>query len=175
MRVNRVRDRGNISQRHEADQLLERPGDCVVVERGVLRSMVMRCPDGCGDILTINLDPRTDKAWRFYRRRNQVSLFPSVWRDTGCGSHFIVWNHTVIWCNRYAKRQTVLVEHEASLRQRILGVVGSGWRHFWDIAQELDEVPWDVNQICRAMTGRDGLLEEGTKSLEGHFRRAQSR
>lgn len=172
MRVDRVRDRGNVAHRHEADRLLERAGDCVLVERGVQRSMVMRCPDGCGDILTINLDPRTAKAWRFYRRRNQVSLFPSVWRDTGCGSHFIVWNHAVIWCDRHASRQTVVVDDEVGLRKRVLGLLGRAWRHYWDVAQELDEVPWDVHQVCRLMTGQDGELEEGAKDLEGHFRRA---
>lgn len=171
MRAGRVRDRGTVVRRHEADALLDRPGDCVLVERGVPRSLVMRCPDGCGDVLTVNLDARTAKAWRFFRRRNQVSLFPSVWRDTGCGSHFIVWNHTIIWCDRYAGAPRVLVEDEAALRKRILQLVGSAWLDFRSIADALDEVPWDVLHTCRTLTGGHGPFVEGTKQLEGHFRR----
>jgi hypothetical protein len=149
---------------------MERPGDCVLVERGVPRSLVIQCPDGCGDILTINLDRRTAKAWRFFRRRNQASLFPSVWRDTGCGSHFIVWNHMIIWCDRI-ERPDVLVEDEDRLMRHILGAVRGEWREFTSIADELDEVPWDVLHACRRLAGHQGPLIEGVKQLEGHFRR----
>jgi len=172
MKAERIRDRGTVANRHEADSLLERAGDCVLVERGVPRSLVMRCPDGCGELLTINLDPRTDKAWRFYRRRNQVSLFPSVWRDTGCGSHFILWNHTIIWCGRYQTRRHAEIADEEPLRVRILKVVDSQWKHYWDIAEELDEVPWDVDYLCRAMTRHGGPLVEGEGRLDGHFKLA---
>lgn len=170
MRAQRVRDRGTVAHRHEANERLERSGDCVLVERGVPRSLVIQCPDGCGDILTINLDGRTAKAWRFFRRRNQASLFPSIWRDTGCGSHFIIWNHTIIWCDRIERPQ-VLVEEEAQLARRILSVIGVDWRHFTAVAEILDEVPWDVLHVCRKLTGRQGSLIEGAEQLEGHFRR----
>jgi hypothetical protein len=171
VRAQRIRDRGTVSHRHEADGRLERAGDCVLVERGVPRSLVIQCPDGCGDVLTINLDRRTAKAWRFFRRRNQASLFPSVWRDTGCGSHFIIWNHTIIWCDRMERPQ-VIVEGESVLTQRVLTIVGRDWREYTDIAEALDEVPWDVLHVCRRLTGGKGHLVEGAKQLEGHFRRA---
>src|SRR3954466_5762253 len=92
--------RGTVSHRAEADKLLAEPGDLVLVVRGVARSLVMMCPDGCGDIITVNLDRRAGKAWSFYKDKRGLSLFPSVWRDTGCGAHFILWANTIFWTDR---------------------------------------------------------------------------
>jgi len=171
-KASRIRDRGTVSHRHEADALMERAGDFVLVSRGVLRSLVMRCPDGCGDTLTINLDARTDKAWRFYRKRNQVSVFPSVWRDTGCGSHFILWNHTVVWCDvRWGDRE-VVVEDEVKLRGKVLSACNDEWQHFTQLAEMLDEVPWDVNWACSYLAQRAGALVEGKDKLRGFFKLA---
>lgn len=169
-KAKRIRDRGRVQYRHEADPSLERPGDMVLVDRGALRSFVIRCPDDCGETLTINLDPRTDKAWRYYKKRNQVSVFPSVWRDTGCGSHFIIWNHCIVWCDDKWGDRDVVVEEEAQLRERVLSVCTEEWRHFTQIAEALDEVPWDVNRVCRWLTHNFGLLEEGVDELRGSFR-----
>ena len=127
-KAERIRDRGVVQHRHAADRLLERPGDSVPVHRGVPRSLVMACSDGCGDTLTINLDPRTDKAWRFYRKRNQVSIYPSVWRDTGCLSHFIVWHHQI--CGAVIVRKTRVAQEHDALRERILTLCTQEWQHY---------------------------------------------
>lgn len=98
-KVTRVRHRGTTEYRDEAKALLEKPGDVVLVERGVPRSFVMRCPDGCGETLAINLDRRAGKAWRLQAEQNStVSLYPSVWKADGCRSHFIVRKSRIIWC-----------------------------------------------------------------------------
>jgi hypothetical protein len=82
--------RGTVDHRHEADERLRDLGEAVLVRRGVDRSLTMLCPDGCGETLTVNLDRRTGPAWRLYVEGQAVSLFPSVWRNSGCRSHFIV-------------------------------------------------------------------------------------
>lgn len=170
-KAKRIRDRGRVQRRHEADPLLEKAGDMVLVDRGgVLRSFVIRCPDDCGDLLTINLDPRTDKAWRHYKKRNQISVFPSVWRDTGCGSHFIIWNHVIVWCDDKWGDRDVVVEEEAQLRDRALAVCTLDWQHFTTIADKLDEVPWDVNRACGYLARHRGLLDEGKEKLRGSYR-----
>jgi Family of unknown function (DUF6527) len=169
-KVVRIRDRGSVTQRYAADVLLESPGDCVLVNRGVLRSLVMACPDGCGDTLTINLDPRTDKAWRFYRKRNQVSVFPSIWRDTGCMSHFIIWNHIVVWCDSKCGDRDVVVEGEVQLRERVLPLCTQEWQHFTQLAERLDQVPWDVNRACCYLSHRLEVLIEGVETLSGYFK-----
>ena len=150
--------------------LLERSGDFVLVCRGVLRSFVMRCPDGCGEALTINLDPRSGKAWRFYRKQMQASLFPSVWRDTGCRSHFIVWSHTILWCGGRWDDSEVPRLGPVDLRSRVLNHCDATWRHFAAIAEDLGEVPWDINRECDDLVRRGGLLVEGAGNLRGHFR-----
>ncbi|WP_446812200.1 DUF6527 family protein (plasmid) [Methylomonas sp. 2BW1-5-20] len=169
-RAKRIRDRGTVSHRRDADPLMEQPGDFVLVNRGVLRSFVMRCPDGCGETLTINLDSRTDKAWRFYRKRNQISVFPSVWRDTGCCSHFIIWNHVIVWCDKYWDDSDVIVEDEIELRRRVLSVCTKDWLHYTQIAGKLDEVPWDINWTCSQLVRRANALVEGNDKLRGFFR-----
>jgi Family of unknown function (DUF6527) len=170
-RALRIRDRGVVSLRHEADAAMERPGDFVLVNRGVLRSFAIQCPDGCGDKLTINLDPRMDKAWRFYRKRRQISIFPSVWRDTGCCSHFIIWNHNIVWCDdEWGGDRDVVVEDEGELRTKVLPLCTVDWQHFTQLAEKLDEVPWDVNRACSYLARRVGTLEEGTDKLRGFFK-----
>ena len=52
---------------------VSKPGDCAVVERaGTRRQLVMCCPDGCGEILSINLDPRSGPAWRLYKKHDAM-------------------------------------------------------------------------------------------------------
>ena len=71
--------------------ILHEPGEAVLVSRGHDRLLVMRCPCACGDDIIVNLDREAGPAWVLYQRRRGTSLYPSVWRDTGCGSHFVVW------------------------------------------------------------------------------------
>ncbi|WP_442869546.1 DUF6527 family protein [Bradyrhizobium sp. CCBAU 11386] len=34
-------------------------------------------------------------------RTNKPTLYPSFWRDGGCGSHFIIWRGQLLWCDRF--------------------------------------------------------------------------
>jgi hypothetical protein len=89
---------GIVARYSEAATLLKKPGDCAVVERkGTLRQIVISCPDGCGETLSINLDPRSGAAWRLYQRRGRWSLFPSIDRTSGCRSHFLLWGGHIAW------------------------------------------------------------------------------
>src|SRR5712692_1655241 len=90
MRLVQLRIRGTVSSRSDASEMLTQPGDAVLVERGRPRLLVLMCPDGCGEELVVNVDRQAGKAWRLYRPRDSLTLFPSIWRDTGCQSHFIV-------------------------------------------------------------------------------------
>jgi hypothetical protein len=71
----------------------------VTVTRGAPRSIVILCPDGCGEVLTVNLDRRSGPAWRFFERRGTLTIYPSIWRDSGCRAHFIIWNSEILWCD----------------------------------------------------------------------------
>jgi hypothetical protein len=163
--------KGQIQHRHEADKLLAGAGTAVVVHRGVARSLVLVCPDGCGEILTINLDPRAGKAWRLYTERRGTSLFPSVWRPSGCKSHFIVWRSHIYWCDYDDESMD---DENEQLEQRIAAVLDSSFRSYADIAQNLAEIPWAVLVACGRLVKRR-IAESGTGQQQGSYRRLQPR
>lgn len=70
----------------------------VVVRGGRTRSVVFECPCGCGDLLVINADAAVAPAWKVRLDTRGLTLMPSVWRRTGCESHFIVWGERIWWC-----------------------------------------------------------------------------
>lgn len=148
-----VRMLGEVQHRDEAEARLERPGDALIVRRGVLRSLVMRCPDGCGETLAINLDPRMAKAWRFYERRGQATLFPSVWRDSGCESHFIVWRGKILWCGLPGNIEP---PYDAELEASVVSALSKTPQSDCELAERIDEIPYDVDRVLRklASTGR---------------------
>lgn len=157
--------RGTVEHRHEVDERIRSPGEALLVRRGVDRSLTMLCPDGCGETLTINLDRRTGPAWRLYLELDDVSLYPSVWRNTGCCSHFIVWKSRIYWCDRGDELQLMDEEFEVKVLSRLCAT----FQPYSQIATTLDVVPWAVLSACHNLQRR-GLVREGTGHLRGWFR-----
>jgi hypothetical protein len=63
-------------------------------------SIGMRCPCGCGDKIELMVIPEAKPRWSVARdHRGRVSLHPSVWRQTGCRSHFWVQRGKIKWCD----------------------------------------------------------------------------
>lgn len=168
-RVNRLTFKSQVEQRHEANPLLRKPGDAALVHRGVLRSLVMACPDGCGELLTINLDGRAGKAWRAYGSQEELSLFPSVWRETGCKSHFILWRSKIYWCDWGDELDTPMEDVIEQVRGRLTNELTA----YVEIADALQLVPWAVLSACNRLA-REGVAQEGKNKLWGHFRLAAS-
>jgi hypothetical protein len=166
-RVNRIAFKAQVEQRHEANPLLKMPGDAAYVYRGVMRSLVMGCPDGCGELLTINLDARAGKAWRAYGNQEELSLFPSVWRETGCKSHFILWRSKIYWCDWGDELDTPMEDVVEQVRGRLTSELVS----YVDIAGALQLVPWAAISACYRLV-REGVAQEGMNKLRGHFRLA---
>jgi hypothetical protein len=133
--------RGEVESRPEASDLLEAPGDVVLVHRGRPRSLVIACPDGCGAVLTVNLDERAGAAWRLYREPRGLTLYPSVWRDSGCKAHFIVRRDRVLWCGPSAEAN---FEHDPGLEQALLACLDERGRSAEELACLVDETPWDT-------------------------------
>jgi hypothetical protein len=110
----------------------------------------MRCPDGCGEAITLNLDPRTDKAWRVYKSKRGLTLFPSVWRDTGCQSHFVLWNDVISWVDVFEAVEEEDTQEKRQLEERVWGVLKrDSFTDFVQIADALEEIPWAVLDACR--------------------------
>jgi hypothetical protein len=158
---------GQVESRAGVTALLSRPGDAVLVSRaGQHRWIVLGCPCGCGTELPINLDRRTGPAWRIYNSGPNLSLYPSVWRESGCEAHFIVSHgriHTIKWDDWHDELTATEI-----LEVRVLGTLRADRQHYADIADTLDEEPWDVLRACRKLVAR-GKGVEGSGDLRGHF------
>ncbi|MBI5450167.1 MAG: hypothetical protein HY940_02305 [Gammaproteobacteria bacterium] len=106
-------------------------------------------------------------------RHTGLSLYPSVWRESGCESHYIIWNDKIFLFGRYEDNfdsatetygYTQLVE-AVSERLSDTGLIS-----FSDIAEDLGEVPWDVLMVCRRLV-RKGFAREGVGEQRGSFGR----
>jgi len=166
--------RGTVSTRNEASVHVKSPGDAVLIERGRPRWLLLSCPCGCGEIFPINLDPRAGPAWRLYRnRKSGLSVFPSVWRESGCLSHFIIWRDKILLLGENEEEFDASTEDDGvaqlidSVRDRL---PDEGLISFSEIADAVDAVPWDVLRICRRLV-RIGSAREGKGKKRGSFGR----
>ena len=176
--ANGVRFRGTVASRSEASARLSTPGDAVLVERGRPRLLIISCPCGCGEQFPINLDPRAGPAWRLYREsRRGLSVYPSVWRESGCRSHYVIWRNKIYLFGRYEEDFETAPETEAfaKLVESIRNLLpATGLVAFSEIAESLDAIPWDVLNACRRIV-RIGWAREGTGNERGFFGTAEAK
>src|SRR5207249_3420928 len=102
-----------------------------------------------------------------------ISVYPSVWRESDCGSHFIVWRNRILLFDREDDyfRPPGQLEELAALAARVREQVpASGIIAYVDIADALGEVPWDVLSACHYLVGK-GMLREEPGKHRGIFRR----
>jgi hypothetical protein len=156
--------RGEVESRGEVNNLLHNPGDTVLVRRGHPRIIAIQCPCGCGDQIIINLDKQAGPAWRFFQNgtnKQDFTLFPSVWRETGCESHFIVWHGQIIGAGYRPSKQINQVSY-----QRVQSKLAKIPQNYLQIAEELQELPWTVLWVCEDLV-RQGVAEGNAR--EGNF------
>jgi len=145
---------GDVEYRDQAEAALRAPGDTCIVFRSRPRSIIMACPDGCGETLVINLDRRADKAWRFDMRGEGLTLFPSVWREGGCESHFIVWRGHILWCDRF-EGENREPPYNPEIETAVLGAIDEIQpRNAVELADAINELVWDVNRAARQLVGQ---------------------
>jgi hypothetical protein len=169
-----LRFHGTVSRREEAAVHLKSPGDAVLIERGRPRLLVLSCPCGCGEHFPINLDPRAGPAWRLYMSRGAITVYPSVWRESGCFSHYIIWRDKILLFGHYEEDLDISAQEDGTLplpevvrdKLPLTGLIP-----FSEVAETLDAVPWDVLKICRQLV-RKGLAREGRGKQRGCFGRS---
>jgi hypothetical protein len=170
----KLRLRAVVSSRSEASAYLSSAGDAVLVNRGLPRLLLLICPCGCGEQLPINLDSRAGPAWRLYlSRNNAVTLYPSVWRESGCESHFIIWRDEILLFGHADEDldDSFLTDEAVPTSDAVLEKIPSARMiSFFDIAEALDAVPWDVLRVCRKLV-RSGKVYEGGGKERGSFGR----
>ena len=157
-RVDTVCNLGTAAHYSEAMERLKQPGNYVLVVRGIPRGIVMSCPDGCGEHVIINLDRQGGPAWRRYTSGGKLSIYPSVWRDSGCRAHFIIVRDCVYWCGSDGSSAPAQVED--SLVFAVLKHLNHVTPlHYEAIAASLGAIPWEVVWAC-AKLERAGLASE---------------
>lgn len=64
-----------------------------------LWSAAFQCPCGCGALIQLNILRDAKPRWEVTRHSDgTVSLYPSVWRQVGCRSHFVLRQGIIEWC-----------------------------------------------------------------------------
>lgn len=163
-----------VQSRSEASEHMLSPGDAVLIERGTPRWLLLSCPCGCGAELPINLDSRAGPAWRLYRGQNAaVTLYPSVWRESGCESHFIIWRDRILLFGDTEDDSCDSSQSDEPLPTReavIACMPNSGLITFFEIAEVLEAIPWDVLRVCRQLV-HSGRAREGEGKERGSFSR----
>jgi len=170
----KIRFRGTVARLSDASAHLELPGDTVLVERGRPRLLMISCPCGCGELFPINLDPRAGPAWRLYSDpRRGVSLYPSVWRESGCESHYVIWRNRIYLFGTYEDElDSASADELTKLVELVMDRLPTeGLVSFYDIAESLNAIPWDVLTVCRRLV-RMRVAREGKGKQRGSFGRA---
>lgn len=165
-RADAVHNLGSAPRYSEAMQRIEKPGDYVLVVRGSPRAIVMSCPDGCGEHVVINLDRQGGPAWRRYTSGDTLSIYPSVWRGSGCRAHFIVVRDRIYWCGVDGAGTAASVDK--SLISTVVERLNHATPvHYEIIAASLGAIPWEVIWACEALQ-RAGLVLQPKR---GYFMR----
>ena len=62
-------------------------------------SVGMRCPCGCGATIELMVLPEAMPRWDIRTdEAGRPTLHPSVWKQSGCRSHFWIRNGRIHWC-----------------------------------------------------------------------------
>ena len=175
--------RGIVSSRGDVGSMLKAPGDAVLVERARPRLLLLSCPCGCREEFPINLDPRAGPAWRLYRRssvtrrggapsRESLSVYPSIWRESGCQSHYIIWDNRILLFGRgeddYAEGEQAPAD---SMTEAVFAQLPrNGLTSALIIADAIGAIPWEVLGVCRRLV-TSARAYEGTSKQRGWFGR----
>lgn len=64
-----------------------------------LWAAALQCPCGCKDVIELNMLAQVRPRWMVDEHADgTVTLTPSVWRQKGCLSHFILRQGRIVWC-----------------------------------------------------------------------------
>ena len=82
----------------EIPEVLDTKTIYVVGDKGHKWVAAFKCPCGCKQIIQLNLLKEGDASWRVtIHRDSSISIRPSVWRITGCKSHFTITRGNINW------------------------------------------------------------------------------
>lgn len=59
--------------------------------------LVFYCPCGCKEIIQLNTLIEANPNWTYFIKKERITIHPSIWRTTGCRSHFFLRKGEIIW------------------------------------------------------------------------------
>lgn len=71
---------------------------CVAGENEHDRHAMLRCPCGCAATISLILLRDDRPYWVLIAQNGLATLNPSIWRTSGCRSHFFIRRGRVEWC-----------------------------------------------------------------------------
>ncbi|MDF2449514.1 MAG: thiamine biosynthesis protein ThiF [Bacteroidota bacterium] len=86
-------------------------GDFIVVKfKNKQYWALFKCPCGCGYVISLSLQKGQQNFWTIRKsKKERPTLYPSVWQNDGCLSHFWITDGRVFWCyNSGTKPRTYL-------------------------------------------------------------------
>ena len=61
---------------------------------------IFKCPCGCSNIISLSLQDVHHPHWKVSFSKNGLpTIYPSIWQNIGCFSHFWIENGRIIWCH----------------------------------------------------------------------------
>ncbi|WP_420467190.1 DUF6527 family protein [Panacagrimonas sp.] len=71
----------------------------LVEDAGIRKWACLRCPGGCGQTISLSLNPARRPRWSFMSDFwTRPSIEPSVHQQNACGCHFWIRNGRIDWC-----------------------------------------------------------------------------
>lgn len=70
-----------------------------VIYQGKPLWALFQCPCGCGKVISLSLQKVHTPNWKVKKSKSgRPTLYPSVWQNQGCCSHFWIKDGMVYWC-----------------------------------------------------------------------------
>ena len=74
----------------------------IVGERKHPWLIIFKCPCGCNNLIQLNLLKEASPCWKFQiSNKEKITIYPSIWRITGCKSHFFIRKSKIEWAWDY--------------------------------------------------------------------------
>lgn len=74
----------------------------IVGGKDYVKWIYIKCPCGCGDVLTLSLMKKNRPSWNLkVDKLSRATLYPSVWKKEGCRSHFWIRKGRLEWARNY--------------------------------------------------------------------------
>lgn len=71
----------------------------VIAPKGISKWVSFVCPCRCGQVIALSLQIAHKPHWQLsFGEEGEATLWPSIWRDIGCFSHFWIEQGRIIWC-----------------------------------------------------------------------------